>query len=216
MRYEYWTPSELAYLREHYAETPNELLGRVLNRAPRNVAQKARKLGLSKSAQFLARQSGRFEAGLVPWNKGRPGTTGTQDACRATQFKPGRPAELSANYRPIGSVRAAKGGYLEQKITDDRSLYPARRWVPVHRLVWDREVGPIPPGHIVVFKPGMLTTDLKQITPDRLECISRAENMARNTVHRYGKDIAQLIQLRAAITRQLNKKEKELHHEPNH
>lgn len=211
MRYEYWTPSEQAYLREHYANTPNELLGSVLNRAPRNVAQKARKMGLSKSAQYMAEHGGRFQAGLQPWNKGVPGSTGTQEACRSTQFKPGRPAELSANYRPIGSVRVAKGGYLEQKVTDDRSLYPARRWVPVHRLVWEREVGPIPPGHIVVFKPGMLTTDLEQITPDRLECISRAENMARNTVHRYGKDIAQLIQLRAAITRQLNKKEKELH-----
>lgn len=207
----FYTPSELAYLREHYADTPNDMLGKVLNRNARNVAQKARKLGLAKSPHFLEVHGGRFAPGLQPWNKGVPGSTGHQDACRATQFKPGRPAELSANYRPIGSVRVAKGGYLEQKITDDRSLYPARRWKSAHSLVWEREVGPIPPGHIVVFKPGMLTTDLEQITPDRLECISRAENMARNTVHRYGKDIAQLIQLRAAITRQLNKKEKELH-----
>lgn len=207
----FYTPSELAYLREHYADTSNDMLGKVLNRNARNVAQKARKLGLAKSPHFLEAHGGRFQQGLHPWNKGVPGSTGHQDACRATQFKPGRPAELSANYRAIGSVRIAKGGYLEQKITDDRSLYPARRWKSAHSLVWEREVGPIPPGHIVVFKPGMLTTDLEQITPDRLECISRAENMARNTVHRYGKDIAQLIQLRAAITRQLNKKEKELH-----
>lgn len=207
----FYTPSELAYLREHYANTPNDIIGKVLARNPRSVAQKARKLGLQKSAEFLAEHGGRFQAGLKPWNKGVPGSTGTQEACRATQFKKGRAAELSANYRPIGSIRVAKGGILEQKVTDDRSIYPARRWKSVHSLVWEREVGPIPPGHIVVFKPGMLTTDLEQITPDRLECISRAENMARNTLHRYGKDIAQLIQLRAAITRQLNKKEKELH-----
>lgn len=206
-----YTSAELSYLREHYVNTSNEILGKVLNRNPRSVAQKARKMGLAKSAAYMAESSCRFAPGLTPWNKGVPGTTGHQAGCRATQFKLGRPAQESANYRPIGSVRIAKGGYLEQKVTDDRSLYPARRWKSAHSLVWEREVGPIPPGHIVVFKPGMLTTDLEQITPDRLECISRAENMARNTVHRYGKDIAQLIQLRAAITRQLNKKEKELH-----
>lgn len=211
MRYEYWTPSELAYLREHYAETSNEMLGSVLNRAPRSVAQKARKLDLAKSPQYLAEHSGRFAPGLVPWNKDRPGTTGTQEACRATQFKPGRPPEESANYKPLGSLRITKGGYLEQKYTDDRSVCPQRRWKSVHSLVWERDVGPIPAGHIVVFKPGMLTTDPEQITPDRLDCITRRENMLRNTCHRYGKDIAQLIQLRAAISRQLNKKEKELH-----
>ena len=45
----FYTPSELAYLREHYADTSNDMLGKVLNRNARNVAQKARKLGLAKS-----------------------------------------------------------------------------------------------------------------------------------------------------------------------
>lgn len=206
----FYTPSELAYLREHYADTSNDMLGKVLNRNARNVAQKARKLGLAKSPHFLEVHGGRFQQGLHPWNKGVPGSTGHQDACRATQFKPGRPAELSANYRPIGSVRIAKGGYLEQKVTDDRSLYPARRWAPVHRLVWEREVGPIPTGCIVVFKPGHFTDDIEQITAARLECITRRENMLRNTVHRYGKEIAQLVQLRGVLNRQINKKQKEL------
>lgn len=202
-----YTTSELAYLREHYVDTPNDILGRVLKRTPRSVAQKARKLGLSKSPEFLAEHAGRFPPGQTPWNKGRPGTTGTQEACRATQFKAGRAAELSANYRPIGSLRIAKGGILEQKVTDDRSIYPARRWKSVHSLVWVSEMGPIPAGHIVVFKPGLFTSELEQITTDRLECITRRENMLRNTVHRYGKEIAELSQLRGAINRQIRKLE---------
>lgn len=206
----FYTPSELAYLREHYADTSNDILGKVLNRNPRSVAQKARKLGLQKSPEFLAEHGGRFQAGLQPWNKGVPGSTGTQEACRATQFKPGRPAELAANYKPIGSIRVAKGGILEQKVTDDRSLYPARRWRSVHSLVWEREVGPIPAGHIVVFKAGQFTDQVEKITPDRLECITRRENMLRNTVHRYGKEIAQIVQLRGVLNRHINKKQKEL------
>ena len=206
----FYSPSELAYLREHYADTSNDILGKVLNRNPRSVAQKARKLGLQKSPEFLAEHGGRFQVGLQPWNKGVPGSTGTQEACRATQFKPGRPAELAANYKPIGSIRVAKGGILEQKVTDDRSLYPARRWKSVHSLVWEREVGPIPAGHIVVFKAGQFTDQVEQITPGRLECITRRENMLRNTVHRYGKEIAQIVQLRGVINRHINKKQKEL------
>lgn len=206
----FYTPSELAYLHEHYADTSNDILGKVLNRNPRSVAQKARKLGLQKSPEFLAEHGGRFQAGLQPWNKGVPGSTGTQEACRATQFKPGRPAELAANYKPIGSIRVAKGGILEQKVTDDRSLYPARRWQSVHSLVWEREMGPIPAGHIVVFKAGQFTDQVEKITPDRLECITRRENMLRNTVHRYGKEIAQVVQLRGVLNRHINKKQKEL------
>ena len=206
----FYTPSELAYLHEHYANTPNDIIGKVLARNPRSVAQKARKLGLQKSPEFLAEHGGRFQAGLQPWNKGVPGSTGTQEACRATQFKPGRPAELAANYKPIGSIRVAKGGILEQKVTDDRSLYPARRWKSVHSLVWEREMGPIPAGHIVVFKAGQFTDQVEKITPDRLECITRSENMLRNTVHRYGKEIAQIVQLRGVLNRHINKKQKEL------
>ena len=54
----------------------------------------------------------------------------------------------------------------------------------------------------------MKTTDPDQITADKVECISRAENMKRNSYHRYGKEIASLVQLRGAINRQINKRSK--------
>ncbi|WP_175224082.1 HAD domain-containing protein, partial [Achromobacter ruhlandii] len=38
-------------------------------------------------------------------------------------------------------------------------------------------------------KPGMRTADVDLITADKVECISFAENMRRNTLHRYPKDI---------------------------
>jgi hypothetical protein len=45
------------------------------------------------------------------------------------------------------------------------------------------------------------------ITLGRLELISRAENMRRNSYHtRYPKEVAQLIQLRGALNRQINKR----------
>jgi len=58
------------------------------------------------------------------------------------------------NYVPIGSLRWSKDGYLERKVTDDPSLWPARRWVGEHRLMWEAAHGPIPDGHVVVFLDG--------------------------------------------------------------
>jgi hypothetical protein len=52
----------------------------------------------------------------------------------------------------------------------------------------------------------MRTTVLEDITADKVECISRSENMRRNSYHRYGQEIARLVQLRGALTRQINKR----------
>lgn len=209
----HWTTTELQSLASLYPDTSNAVLSRVFNRPARAIGLKARSMGLKKSAKFMAYESGRIRPGQTPWNKGVKGSTGTQAGCLATQFRPGRDPSEARNYRPIGSLRITKDGYLEQKTTDDQSVYPARRWVAMHRIVWERENGQVPPGHIVVFRQGMLTTDTDLITVDRLECITRAENMRRNTYHRYGKEVAQLIQLRGVITRKIREKEKELEHE---
>ena len=56
----------------------------------------------------------------------------------------------------------------------------------------------------------MTPTTLEEITLDKVECISLAENMRRNSCHQYGKEIARLIQLRGAVSRQINKRGKPL------
>jgi hypothetical protein len=84
-------------------------------------------------------------------------------------------------------------------------MYPARRWTPVARLVWKEANGPIPEGHIVVFKPGQRTAQLELITVDRLECIDRAEHARRNHPRSKSPELARLVQLKGAITRQVNR-----------
>jgi hypothetical protein len=201
-----WTAAEIGTLRATYANLPDDSIGRALDRSPSAIANMAVKLGLHKSEAVKAQT--RFKPGQCAWNKGLKGVVGVQEACRATQFKPGRLPQEARNYQPIGTLRVNADGLLERKTTDDLGVYPARRWRAVHLLVWEAENGPLPPGHIVVFKPGRKTTDPEQITADAVECISRAENMRRNTYHRYGPEVAKLIQLRGAITRQINKRAK--------
>lgn len=143
-----------------------------------------------------------FKAGLTPWNKGTHYVAGGR--CAETQFKKGnRNGHAATHWKPLGSLRINADGYLDRKMTDTGR--GPRDWVAVHRLVWQEQVGPIPPGHVVVFKGGRRTTELKEITRDRLECITRAELARRNHPRNKSPELARLVQLKGAITRQVNR-----------
>lgn len=222
MRGTKWTAAELSMLRARYPHTKTDDIADALGRSVGQVYQAAARLGLRKSAEYLesdlagriqrgsqceAMKATQFKPGLKPWNKGKPGSVGFQEGCRRTQFKPGSKPHT---WVPIGSTRLTKDGYLQQKITDTGCV--PRDWKSMHSLVWERDVGAIPDGHVVIFRVGCKTAEPDDITADKLECISRAELMRRNTYHRYGPEVARLVQLRGAITRQINKRAK---HEQN-
>lgn len=213
-----WTDAELEKLRREYPHRQTRFIAQELGRTETTTYQKALKIGLRKSAEYLAspaacRLTGtighahRFHKGQTSWNKGTNWTAGGRSA--ETRYKPGnisgRAAELVL---PVGTMRITKDGYLEQKFSTVPGN-PNKRWRSYHRLVWERENGPTPPGHVVVFKAGCFSIDPEQITVDRLELIHRVELMRRNTVHRYPKEIANLIQLRGALNRQIRKRERD-------
>jgi hypothetical protein len=213
-----WTPAELELLRDAYADVPSADIAALLGVSVKSVYNMAKRLGLAKSAAFQASvHSGRvqrgqqhpsmratqFKPGIKPWNKGTHYRAGGRSV--ETRFKKGQMRGAAQhNYVPIGSYRITKDGYLEQKYTDDPSLYPTRRWKPVARIVWEQHHGAVPAGHMVVFKAGQFTNELEHITPDRLECISRAENARRNHWARHP-NLAALVPVKAAITRQVNR-----------
>lgn len=213
-----WTDYEREVLRVHYARTLTSDLADLLGHTLSSTHQQARKLGLSKSVDWIAATArariesdpnhgsrrSRLQAGAEPWNKGTHYQAGGRSA--ETQFRKGRPASDARNYLPIGSVRVTRDGILERKMTDDPSIVPARRWVNVARLVWEAAHGPIPPAHLVRFRDGMRTTAESEITIDRLECIDRAEHARRNQV---APELRPIVQLRGAITRQINRRIKE-------
>ena len=216
----FWTEAECQLLRERYADTPTADLAVELACSETRILAKANAMGLHKSAALvsaMARErtarpdhgshATRIQPGTAPWNKGLKGATGTQPGCRATQFKPGA---VPATWVPLGSHVVNTDGYLDRKVSDEPKAPRHVRWHPVHRLVWVEANGPVPPGHLVVFKKGMFTNVLEQITLDRLELVTRAENMRRNSVHRYGPEIASLHQLRGAINRQINQRTQEM------
>ncbi len=223
-----WTPADLATLHAHYPNADTAQLAQQLGRSPRAVHQKAAAYGIKKSAQyFKTTASGRlqtgdgrslgqqFTKGSKPWNTGKKGwQAGGRSA--ETRFKKGEMhGAAQRKYVPVGTLRlSSKDAILERKVTDAHPV-PARRWVAVHRLVWEAAHGPIPAGHVVRFKPGQRTNVLEQITLDRLECISQAENARRNSVWtNFPPEIGRLVQLKGAINRQANRiaREQNAHH----
>jgi hypothetical protein len=74
--------------------------------------------------------------------------------------------------------------------------------------VWIEAHGPVPAGHAVCFKPGRRSTVLEEITLDALDLVHRRDLMQRNSVHRLPKPLAQLVQLRGALNRKINARER--------
>lgn len=207
-----WTIEMIEIIKTCYADTQTQALADQLGISTSAIYQKAAALCLKKSAEYLSGphacrlrrgdnvgKDTRFHQGQAPWNKGMKGL---DIGGKETRFCPG---VLPHNTREIGSYRFSKEGYLQRKIANAKGSN-SKRWRSVHELVWIEHNGPVPEKHIVVFKPTMRTNVLEQITIKKLECISMAENMRRNTLHRYGKEIASTIQLRGAITRQINRR----------
>lgn len=212
---QFWTDAELDLLRSMYPDCHGEDCAAWLGKTLSGVYQAAKKLGARKSAEYLASDTAcrvsasrrtpgmvanQFKPGVPSWSKGTKGRVGVQEACRATQFKKGVKPHT---WLPLGSLRVSKDGYLQRKCTD--TGYPPKDWRSVHALVWEGEHGSIPPGSVVVFKAGAKTTDLPAITADKLECLTRAQLMKRNSVHTvYPPEVARLVLLRGALNRQIN------------
>lgn len=214
-----WPPEDIALLEREYANTNTATLAAQMDRTPSSVYQKALGMGLKKSAAYMAEslaaagrhaaiagKSSRFKAGQKAWNTGIKGICGTHENCRRTQFKKGSMSGAAQhNYVPIGSERLSKDGYLERKVTDAAGVPPRRRWVGVHRLVWEAANGPVPRGHVVCFLAGRRSADAETITLDALELVSRKELARRNHPVTRSPELARLVQLKGAITRQLNR-----------
>lgn len=202
---QYWTAEQIAVLESRYPNEKTELIAADIGRELRAVYQKALALGLKKSAEYLAtpaagRTNGRqgigsrFKKGQTPWNKD---VKGLDIGGKETRFKPGH--KPLNTWKPIGAERNSDG-YLYRKVAD--TGVKKVDWVMAHIQIWEQHNGTVPSGHAVIFKDG----NRKHIEIDNLECISRAELMNRNTIHRLPKELAEVCQLRGALTRQINKR----------
>lgn len=105
--------------------------------------------GLRKRKGWKTGRTGRFAKGEAPANKGQkcaPGTGGLHPNAQRTQFQRGVRRGVAVKlYKPVGTERLSKEGYVERKVNDDLPLQA--RWRAVHLIRWEEANGPVPDGH---------------------------------------------------------------------
>lgn len=206
MKRTYWTAEQIAELTSRYPHERTENIALSIGRNLHSVYNKAFQMGLEKSPEFKAspasgRTNGkqgigtRFKSGQAAWNKG---LKGLDIGGKATRFQPGQ--KPLNTWRPIGTERVNKDGLLVRKVAD--TGVKKADWKPVHVIAWEEVNGPVPAGKVVIFADG----NRRNFDYDNLECLTRAELMQRNTVHRYPPEVQQTIQLMGALNRQINKR----------
>jgi hypothetical protein len=214
----YWSSEDDAQLRELYPDVKTEKIAERLRRSLASTYNRARKLGLERSAAYLASADAcrlrrdnspgvafRFPKGHVPANKGlrRPGWSAGR--MKETQFKKGvRSGQAALNWRPIGSQRLVDG-YRYTKISDIRNVPWTRNWKPTHVLLWESHNGPVPAGHALKFVNG----DRTDIRLDNLKLITRRTLMAHNSVHNLPKPVAEAVQLLGVLNRKINRRSRD-------
>jgi hypothetical protein len=197
----YFTPEQEQELRRLHPDMPNEDIAKHFGCKPKVIHNKAHKMGLKKSPEYINSCGIIFHKGDIPHNKGKKQaeymTPDAVERSAKSRFKKGH---LPKNTRKDYDIRVEtrKDGRPYQFIRIAKA-----KWVPLARYVWEMHNGPIPEGHNIQFKDG----DTLNCEIGNLYMISRSDQLKyENSFHaRYPEEIKQLIQLKGALHRQINK-----------
>lgn len=171
--YHRYTKEQLEFIKKHAPNYSGKEFTKLfneefeLNQSKRKVSEYRRKHGIhSKHSNMQQNEDGTFKKGNTSWNKGLKGYMGAN----RTSFKKG---SKPPNWRPIGSERITKDGYIEVKIQDGKLQ---KNWRLKQLIIWEEANGKIPEGHALVFGDGNKTNfDL-----DNLILVSRKQLLGLN------------------------------------
>jgi hypothetical protein len=208
-----WTESEVEILKLLYPDNRCSDIADAMNCGLKRIYGKAKALGLKKSEAFnqstlsgritnmmLKGADFRFKKGHQPYNKG---LSWNDFMSPENQLKSLRAAyhkgHLPHNTKSDGeiSIRRDKNSYD----------YKFKRihlgdWKALHVCNWEEMYGPVPEGFIVVFR----SADRMNCDISNLELITREENMLRNSIQRYPKELQDVMKLQKQLTHQINGK----------
>lgn len=179
-----YSKEELAFLEWRQAMSRRALHAAFVAEFGRADVQLKHIVALCDRRGWLTGRNGRFEKGQAPANKGKPcapGRGGRHPNAQKTQFKKGQHSgRAAARYKPIGTERVNKDGYLERKIHDGLPIQT--RWRLVHLARWEEANGPLPSGMALKCLDG----DRRNTEPSNWRAIPRA--LLARLGGRYGRD----------------------------
>ena len=190
----------IKYTAEERAFLISFIPGHTYKEIQQEFSRRFRKLGINQVGAFCHNNKirtglGRYPKGNVPHNKGKKMPIEWQ--AKETQFKPGH---MPHNYRPVGSERISKDGYIEIKVKDPKT------WQPKHRVIWEQHNGTIPKGYIVVFRDG----NRRNLDIGNLALASRSISLKMNQagVSKCGADAFDSAVLLAEVVKERGKRKK--------
>lgn len=103
--------------------------------------------------------TGQFKKGNVPHNKDKKQVEYMSkeaiERTKETRFKKGNKPK---NYRPVGSERITKDGYIEVKVSDPN------KWETKNKIIYKQYFGDIPEGHKIIYADGnKLNNDINNL-----------------------------------------------------
>jgi len=142
-----YSAAELAWLEDNRTLPIADYLRAFRARFRRGDVTAVHLHSLRKRKGWKTGQTGRFEKGIVPANKGvkcAPGRGGRHPNSRRTQFRKGN---LPHNTKYLGHERLSQDGFVEISVdqTNPHTGFE-RRYVLKHRWLWEKANGPVPPG----------------------------------------------------------------------
>lgn len=158
-----WTDEEKQYLASIVKGSSYKEITKLVNEKFNHQLSEEQIKGVMFRNNLTTGTGGHFRKGSVPWNKGLKGYMGANK----TSFKKGG---IPPTYKPVGSERIIKDGYIEVKVKDPN------KWELKHRLIYRKHHGEIPKGHNVIFAD----RNKRNFDIDNLILVSRAQMLVLN------------------------------------
>lgn len=204
-----FTPEEDKFLLGNYTITPAKRMSKILGRSESTARQRMKLLGIIVPPEIVAKfkADSQIKKGSISHNLGRKQvdymTTSAIEKTKATRFKKGQlPHNTKADLEI--TTRLDNRGIPYRFIRINLAT-----WIPFHRYTWEQSNGKIPSKMKLIFKDG----NTMNCSIENLELLTPGDLMKRNSYHNLPKPLANLVQLRGALNKKINKRIKDLENE---
>jgi hypothetical protein len=169
-----YTEAQIDFLRRNYQGRSLAQITDLFNLVFRDRKTVAQIKAAISNRGFTSGRTGRFEKGHKPWNHGTKGQ-GLTGRNKTSFTKGNRPP----NRRRLGARRIdSKDGYSLVKVRETNPYTGTpTRFKPEHVHVWEKAHGPVPEGHVVMFRNGNNSPPIRLAN---LALVSRAEQLELN------------------------------------
>lgn len=165
------TNEQHEFLLEHQADVTRKEMAELLNETFGTSLTTEQIKTYCGNHKIRSNSNGQFKKGQRSFNKGLKQTDYMSEEAiertKATRFKKGQKPN---NWKPIGSERITKDGYIEIKVRDGEDV-STNNYKLKHRVVWEEEHGEVPEGHAILF----LDQSRTNCSLDNLMLVKRTE-----------------------------------------